>query len=103
MKLIGIGDNVVDRYIKALACGITNTINVFQPDILAIGGGVCNEGDNLLIPLKKLVAGQVYSKNSKKNTEICLCKLGNDAGIIGAAMLGKCSEGGILKNVFGNK
>jgi len=95
------GQAVVDRYIKALACGITNTINVFQPDILAIGGGVCNEGDNLLIPLKKQVAAQIYSKNSSKNTEICLCSLGNDAGIIGAAMLGKNAEGGILKNVFG--
>lgn len=97
------GQAVVDRYIKALACGITNTINVFQPDILAIGGGVCNEGDNLLIPLKKLVAEQIYSKNSKKNTEICLCSLGNDAGIIGAAMLGKTGDSGILKTVFGNK
>ncbi len=95
------GQAVVDRYIKALACGITNTINIFQPDILAIGGGVCNEGDNLLIPLKKQVAEQIYSKNSKKNTEICLCSLGNDAGIIGAAMLGKSYEGGILKSVFG--
>jgi len=95
------GQAVVDRYIKALACGITNTINVFQPDILAIGGGVCNEGDNLLIPLKKQVAEQIYSKNSGKNTEICLCSLGNDAGIIGAAMLGKSSDSGILKNVFG--
>ena len=95
------GQAVVDRYIKALACGVTNTINVFQPDILAIGGGVCNEGDNLLIPLKKLVAEQIYSKNSKKNTEICLCSLGNDAGIIGAAMLGRSYEGGILKSVFG--
>lgn len=95
------GQAVVDRYIKALACGITNTINVFQPDILAIGGGVCNEGDALLIPLKKQVAEQIYSKNSKKNTEICLCSLGNDAGIIGAAMLGKSYDGGILKNVFG--
>ena len=95
-----VGQAVVDRYIRALACGITNTINIFQPDILCIGGGVCNEGDNLLVPLKKLVAEQVYSKNSKKNTEICVCSLGNDAGIIGAAMLGKSAEGGILK-MFG--
>ncbi|MBP5581480.1 MAG: ROK family protein, partial [Ruminococcus sp.] len=35
---------VVDKYIKYLAAGITNTINIFQPDILCIGGGVCNEG-----------------------------------------------------------
>lgn len=98
------GIEVVERYIKHLACGITNTINVFQPDILCIGGGVCNEGDALLVPLKKQVAESVYSKNSAKNTEICICSLGNDAGIIGAAMLGKSYDGvNILKNVFGNK
>ena len=98
-----VGQAVVDRYIKALACGITNTINIFQPDILCIGGGVCNEGDRLLVPLKKLVAESIYSKNSKKNTEICICSLGNDAGVIGAAMLGKSAESGILKSVFGGK
>ncbi|MGN0579006.1 MAG: ROK family protein [Ruminiclostridium sp.] len=97
-----VGIEVVNRYIKHLACGITNTINIFQPDILCIGGGVCNEGDNLLLPLKKLVSESVYSKNSAKNTEICICSLGNDAGIIGAAMLGKSPENsGLLKNVFG--
>lgn len=83
------GAEVVESYIKYLACGIANTINIFQPDILCIGGGVCNEGDNLLIPLKKLVAENIYSKNSTKNTEIVICSLGNNAGIIGAAMLGK--------------
>lgn len=84
-----VGKAVTDQYIKYLSCGIANTINVFQPDILCIGGGVCNEGDALLIPLKSAVAEQVYSKNSKKNTEIVICSLGNDAGIIGAAMLYK--------------
>ena len=80
---------VVDKYIKYLAAGITNTINIFQPDILCIGGGVCNEGDPLLIPMKELVAKEVYTRNSPKNTEIVIAKLGNDAGIIGAAFLGK--------------
>lgn len=79
---------VIDKYIKYLACGITNTINIFQPDILCIGGGVCNEGDPLLLPLKELVKKEVYTKNSAKNTEIVIAKLGNDAGIIGAAFLG---------------
>ena len=68
--------------------GITNTINIFQPDILCIGGGVCNEGDTLLLPVKALVAQNVYTRNSDKNTEIVIAKLGNDAGIIGAAFLG---------------
>lgn len=79
---------VVDKYIRYLACGITNTINIFQPDILCIGGGVCNEGDPLLVPLKELVEKEVYTKNSAKNTEIVIAQLGNDAGIIGAAFLG---------------
>ena len=88
------GKAVVDKYIKYLACGITNTINIFQPDILCIGGGVCNEGDPLLLPLKEIVAKGVYTKNSAKNTEIVIAKLGNDAGIIGAAFLGQDHNGG---------
>lgn len=83
---------VVDKYIKYLAAGITNTINTFQPDILCIGGGVCNEGDPLLLPMKELVKKEVYTRNSPKNTEIVIAKLGNDAGIIGAAFLGRANQ-----------
>ncbi len=79
---------VVDDYIKYLAAGITNTINTFQPDILCIGGGVCNEGDALLLPVKELVAKEVYTRNSNQHAQIVIAKLGNDAGIIGAAFLG---------------
>lgn len=79
---------VVDKYIKYLACGIANTINIFQPEILCIGGGVCNEGDALLIPLKEAVNKEIYTRNGGKNTEIVIASLGNDAGIIGAAFLG---------------
>lgn len=82
---------VVDKYIKYLAAGITNTINIFQPDVLCIGGGVCNEGDPLLLPVKALVKEEVYTRNSEKNTEIVIAKLGNDAGIIGAAFLGQAN------------
>lgn len=83
---------VVDKYIKYLAAGITNTINIFQPDILCVGGGVCNEGDPLLLPLKELVKKEVYTRNSNKNTEIVIASLGNDAGIIGAAFLGLAKQ-----------
>lgn len=83
-----VATEVVNKYIKYLASGITNIINTFQPDILCIGGGVCNEGDYLLTPIKELVKNEVYTRNSSKNTEIVIAKLGNDAGIIGAAFLG---------------
>lgn len=82
-----VGKAVCEQYIKYLACGIANVINTFQPDILCIGGGVCNEGDPLMVPLREAVSEQIYSKNSPKNTKIDVCSLGNEAGIIGAAML----------------
>ncbi len=79
---------VVDEYIYDLAMGITNIINIFQPEVLVIGGGICNEKNYLLDPLNKIVATEQYSRNSAKKTELRIAKLGNDAGIIGAAMLG---------------
>ncbi|MGN0664940.1 MAG: ROK family protein [Huintestinicola sp.] len=82
------GKAVVDKYCKYLAAGITNAINIFQPDILCIGGGVCNEGDPLLVPVKEMVKNEVYTRMLSKNTEVVIAKLGNDAGIIGAAFLG---------------
>lgn len=83
-----VAKEVCDKYIKYLALGITNMINIFQPDVLCIGGGVCNEGDALLLPVKEIVKKEVYTRNSPKNTEIVIASLGNDAGIIGAAFLG---------------
>lgn len=82
------GKVAVNAYISDLACGITNIINIFQPNILCVGGGVSHEGDNLLLPLKEIIANEVYSKNSKYNTNVVLATLGGDAGLIGAALLG---------------
>lgn len=84
---------VVDDYIFYLACGLANCINIFQPDILCIGGGISNEGDALMVPLGKLIRHEVYSINSSKQTVVCRAKLGNDAGILGAALLNESREG----------
>ncbi len=84
------GKEVVDEYIYYLACGIANMINIFQPDVLCIGGGVCGEGDYLLKPLCELSRGQEYGHSQRtKFTEIKIAELGNDAGIIGAGLLGQ--------------
>lgn len=78
---------VVDEYIRFLATGIANIINIFQPEILCIGGGICKEGETLLKPLREIISNEVYSRFSKQNTKIVKAELGNDAGIIGAAFL----------------
>lgn len=81
------GKAVVDRYIDYLGCGIVNVINIFQPEVLCIGGGISHEGDNLLIPLNKRVERDRYTERAKSQTILRCAQLGNDSGIIGAAFL----------------
>lgn len=81
------GKAVVDEYLGYLACGLINAINIFQPDVLCIGGGVSNEGETLLAPLRGIIEAERYTKHNPKQTVICKASLGNDAGIIGSAFL----------------
>ena len=81
------GKAVVDAYIHYIACGLINMINIFQPEILCIGGGICKEGDTLVTPLRKEIEDARYSKSCENQTRLCVAELGNDAGIIGAAFL----------------
>ena len=78
---------VVDAYIGYLACGVANMMNIFQPEILCIGGGVCGQGDNLLSPLSEIVFKEQYAKTTPNKTKLVIATLGNDAGIVGAAAL----------------
>ena len=82
------GIKVVNNYIKYVACGLINIVNALQPEIICIGGGICNEGDTLMKPLNRYVHAERYSIHSKIQTKILRAELGNDAGIIGAAILG---------------
>ena len=82
------GKAVVDKYVYYLSVGIANMINIFQPEILCIGGGVSKEGDNIIVPLQKIVDGENYARLMEKKAVIKAAELGNDAGIIGAAYLG---------------
>ena len=83
------GTEVVNKFVSYLATGIVNVINIFQPDVLCIGGGVSRQGETLLAPLRAIVEQERFTKHNEKQTIICAATLGNDAGIIGAAMLGR--------------
>ena len=79
---------VVDRYIHYLSVGIANIINCFYPEVVALSGGIANQGEALLAPLREAVAPQVYGNQYlQTHTRILGCTLGYHAGIIGAAML----------------
>lgn len=80
---------VVENYIKYLGEGITNLNNIFRSEIIIVGGGICNEGDYLLNPVREYVNKNSYAGDLVAATPIVKALLGNDAGIIGAAMLAK--------------
>ena len=84
-----VGADLVEMYLEYLSDGLANVINAFMPEILVIGGGVCNEGDTLLIPLREKTLSKPYFGPGVRKTEIRLAEMGNDAGIVGAAMMGK--------------
>lgn len=85
------GDNlaqaVLDEYIEDLACGLANLINLLQPEVLCIGGGICAQGENLLAPLRSALDREEFTHDSSRRTKLCVAQLGNDAGIIGGAMV----------------
>ncbi len=78
---------LVQDYIKYVAIGLANIINIFQPEVIVIGGGVCAQGEVLRAPLEACVKEMVYGGIYK--TKLVIATLGNDAGIVGAAMLHK--------------
>ena len=78
---------VVRQYEKYVAVGTVNIINAMQPEMICFGGGISNEGETLLAPVRAYVEQFRYSRYCMTQTEICRAKLGNDAGIIGAALL----------------
>ncbi len=81
------GTKVVNRYIEYIGAGTTNIVNIFQPEMVCFGGGICNEGETLLKPLREYVRKYQYNRRTEKNAELCVATLGNDAGIIGAALV----------------
>lgn len=81
-----VADQVFDQYVAYLACGMNNVIAMMQPERIILGGGVAGYGEKLLRPIQKLVRRDLMQADGEK-TEVVLAQLGNDAGIIGAAML----------------
>ena len=79
---------VFGGYVQALAVGIINIINMLDPEVIVLGGGVSAAGEFLLNAVREAVKPMVFFK-TMPYARIELAQLGNDAGIIGAAMLGK--------------
>lgn len=78
---------VLERYFIYVAEGVTSLINIFQPEVFLIGGGLANQGENLTAPIRSLVQERLFCREGIPMTQIRTAALANDAGIVGAAML----------------
>ena len=83
-----VATDVVNTYIEYLACGLVKLINIFQPEVVCLGGGVSNERQYLLDLLQPHIDREDFARNARERTKIVIAKFRNDAGIIGAAMVG---------------
>ena len=79
---------IFENYVYHLVVGLTNLINVYDPEVIVLGGGVSHCGDFLLNAVRALLPEYVFFK-TMPYARVELARLTNDAGIIGAAMLGK--------------
>ena len=81
---------VCGQYVEYLADGTISLINILRPEAVAIGGGVAAAPEHLLLePLREIVARESFSSHGGITTRVLRAELGNDAGIIGAALLGR--------------
>ena len=78
---------VVDSYIEHLACGLINYANIFRPEVILLGGGVCAQGDNLIKPLQAIMDRDIYAGDKGPRVPILIAELENSAGLLGAAAL----------------
>lgn len=83
-----LGNDAFDRLVRYLAIGVTNIVNIFDPEMIALGGGVAHTGAFLVEKLEAKVKSMAFIKDFP-TAKLVLAELGNDAGVIGAAMLAK--------------
>lgn len=80
---------VVSNYLRYRAKGIANIANTFRPKAILIGGGISAQGEKLTIPLQKRVEKLMLGHGRYAPVKVLAATLGNDAGLVGAAMLAK--------------
>lgn len=78
---------VVNQYIFYLSEGLLNFCNIFRPQAIILGGGVCAQGDYLLNRVRELLEDRNYGFEGTPKVDLLIASLGNDAGLVGAASL----------------
>ena len=83
----GVAVAILARVARRLGEGVAALVNILDPEIVVIGGGVGEAGDVLFVPLREAFLASVEGADVRPEVPIVPAMLGNDAGAIGAALL----------------
>ena len=76
---------IIENYENNLVCGLVNLANIFRPDVIMLGGGIANQGENLTKPVQKKFDSELFAHGLGVAVPIVKASLGNKAGVMGAA------------------
>ncbi len=78
---------VIEQYEEMLGAGVVNIVNLFRPQLVLIGGGISEYAERLLPSLEKMMREDCFGGAGSSIPDLAVARLGDKAGIIGAAML----------------
>ncbi len=79
--------DVLDWYVRHMACGLANLANIFRPQVIMLGGGVSEQGEKLTGPINELFQKEVFGDKEFAPVKLVKASLGSRAGAFGAASL----------------
>ena len=86
-----------DETVAALSCGVTSIVNVFEPELVVIGGGVSRAGEQLIAPVREWVHAHAMTPGGE-NVPVVRASLGDQVGVVGAAAVAyERIESGVLQ------
>ena len=78
---------LLENYVDDLAIGISNIINILEPEAISIGGSLSSYEDLIFDKLREKIDKGIYLYNKENPPKILAAEAGNDAGIVGATLL----------------
>jgi glucokinase len=80
---------IVEEYARWVAVGLVGLVNILDPELVVVSGGVIELGDVLLVPLREWFAGHLEGAGHRPEVPIVPAALGEQAGLVGAGVLAR--------------